>query len=347
MDKDAIALAKKIKVKFELLKQEKQFGEISKLLTYALQVNSSELNQHIFGYIPNIFREIELFPTVNQIEVQDLYVGEPVVYKIYYPNQKKLYDLSFIYIFCYLKENSQKLNIYFQSAHPQYEKLSAADYDLNRQSINFEGCVSAFNPDDISVISVSDPGQFIPGITSSYYLGSAGFNLVRFIAEILESICQGAKISCDETMLFGSSAGTFGALLSSTYFQEKVNVLAVNSQIFLQNRSKMMKLLFNLVNRKQLITQFGNQISCQYRFRQQLKSIPNIYILANVNDHLYQRNFDFYRLYISRHTEKGTNNQSIFDSYYGVDGHGRPESSSLKAKIKIAREILTMKSTEK
>lgn len=345
MDKDAIALAKKIKDKFELLKQEKQFRDIGKLLTYALQVNSNELNQHIFGYIPNIFREIELFPTTNKIETQDLYVGEPVVYKIHYPNQQNLYDIPFIYIFCYLKENSQKLNVYFQSAHPQYEKLSAADYDLERHLINFEGCVSAFNPDDISVISVSDPGQFIPGMTSSYYLGSADFNLVEFIAEILESICKKANISCEEIMLFGSSAGTFGALLSSTYFQNKVNVLAVNSQIFLQNRSKMMKLLFNLVNRKQLMAKYGHQISCEYRFRQQLKSIPNLYILANVNDHLFLRNFDFYRLYINRHTDKGINNQSIFDSYYGVDGHGRPESSSLKAKIKIAREILTMKST--
>jgi len=346
MDKDAIALAKKIKVKFELLKQEKQFREIGKLLTYALQVNSSELNQSIFGYIPNIFREIELFPKTNQIDAQDLYVGEPVIYKIHYPQQQNLYDLPFIYIFCYLKESSQKLNVYFQSAHPQYEKLSTVDYDLKQQSINFEGCVSAFNPDDISVISVSDPGQFIPGMTSSYYVGSAEFNLVQFIAEILESVCQGANISFDNTMLFGSSAGTFGALLSSTYFQQKVNVLAVNSQIFLQNRSNMMKLMFGMSNRKELMAKFGGQISCQYRFRQQLKSTPNLYILANINDHLYLRNFDFYRLYVNRHTDKGINNQSIFDSYYGLDGHGRPEPFSLKAKIKIARAILTMKSTD-
>ncbi len=50
-------------------------------------------------------------------------------------------------------------------------------------------------------------------------------------------------------------------------------------------------------------------------------------------------------MYLSRFTKKGGENQSVFDSYYGINGHGRPETSSLKAKIRIAREILTMKST--
>ncbi|MGD1919017.1 MAG: hypothetical protein ACFCAD_09055 [Pleurocapsa sp.] len=59
---------------------------------------------------------------------------------------------------------------------------------------------------------------------------------------------------------------------------------------------------------------------------------------------MYSRNFKFYQIYLERFSKKGANNQSVFDSYYGVDGHGRPEQSSLKAKIKIAREVLTMKS---
>ena len=145
-------------------------------------------------------------------------------------------------------------------------------------------------------------------------------------------------------MLFGSSAGTFGALLTSTYFHQKVNVLAVNSQIKLQYRKEIMKTFFGRDKPQEIIKHFGEQVSCLYRFQQELNSVPNIYILANINDNLYQRNFDFYQQYLQRYTKPGVNNQSVFDSYYGVDGHGRPESTSLKAKIRIAREILTIKS---
>ena len=273
------------------------------------------------------------------------FIGEPVVYKVYYPAEQELYAIPYFYVFCYLKENSQQLNVYFQSAHPKYKNLSPEQYHLNREKISFEGCVSAFNPDNISVISISDPGHFVPGFTSSYYAGSAQLNFTKVIAEFLENICNLSNISPNNTLLFGSSAGTFGALLSSTYFKQKTNVLTVNSQISLQYRNHLMKTFFGISQPQELLKQFGGQISCNCRFQQKINSVPNIYVLANINDNLYQRNFKFYQLYLTNFTRKGVNNQSVFDSYYGVDGHGRPESSSLKAKIKIAREILTMKST--
>jgi hypothetical protein len=119
----------------------------------------------------------------------------------------------------------------------------------------------------------------------------------------------------------------------------------VNSQIFIQNKSHLMKILFDISEPKKLLEKFGNQVSCMYRFQQELNSVPNIYILANINDHLHQRNWRFYQMYLEKFTTKGVDNQSVFDSYYGIDGHGRPETSALKAKIKIAREVLTMKST--
>lgn len=345
MNSEAIALADKIQIQFEILKQQKQYTQIAQLLTYALQINPRQYNQQIFGHIPSIFREIVILDP-QQIQKSDLYIGEPVVYKIYYPLGQSLYNIPFFYLFCYLKENSYELNVYFQSANPDYQNLSIQDYPLKRQKINFEGCLSAFNNDNISVISVSDPGQFIPGITSSYYAGSTEVNFVELIAEVLESIGNLAGISNNNTMLIGSSAGTFGALLSSTYFKNKVNVLAVNSQIFLHKKSYLMKFLFGINDSKKLIEKFGSQLSCLHRFQEKLNSIPNIYILANVNDNLYQINWQFYQMYLNQFTAKGENNQSVFDSYYGVDGHGRPKSSALKTKIRIAREILTMNSRE-
>ena len=341
---DAIALAKKIQLKLQTYRHEQQFSEIAKLITFAFQTIPNEYNQQIFGYIPQIFRQV-ILEDPCQLQERDLFVGEPVVYKIYYPERQKLYDIPYFYIFCYLKENSDQLNVHFQSAHPKYKSWTQDEYHINQKKVKFEGSMSAFKPDNISVISISDPGHFIPGLTSSYYGGSAELNFTKLIAEVLENICNLANIKLKDTMLFGSSAGTFGALLSSTYLQQKTNVLAVNSQITLQYRNQLMKSLFGIEQPQKLIEKYGNQISCTYRFQQDITSIPNIYLLANVNDNLHPRNFEFYKLYLSRFTKKGANNQSIFDSYYGVEGHGRPEATSLKRKIEIAREVLTMKST--
>jgi len=344
METDAIALAKKIQTQFETYQHQKQFAQIAKLITFAFQVLPREYNQQIFGYIPQIFRQVTV-KDFFQLQQQDIFKGEPVVYKIYYPNQEKLYNIPYFYIFCSLKENSHQLNVYFQSAHPRYKRFTPDEYDLNQKKVKFEGSMSAFKSNNLSVISVSDPGHFIPSLTSSYYAGSPEINFNKLIAQVLETICDLANISLQNTMLFGSSAGTFGALISSTYLKQKTNVLAVNSQINLQHRKKMMSTLFSIDKPQELIEKYGNQLSCPYRFKEKIISIPNIYLLANVNDHLYQKNFDFYKLYISRFTQKGANNQSIFDSYYGIEGHGRPEPNSLKRKIEIAREILTMNST--
>ncbi|MEL6927815.1 MAG: hypothetical protein AAFO95_04170 [Cyanobacteria bacterium J06600_6] len=342
MEPDAIALAKKIKYQFEQYQQQQQFEQLAKLLTYALQILPQAYNRQIFGYIPGIFRQVEIYDYA--IAIEDIYLGEPVVYKLYYPDAQQLYNLPYFYLFCYLKRNSQRLNVYFQSANRVYKEFQLQEYDLSQAKIAFEGSTSAFNGDDISVISISDPGQFIPGLTSSYYVGSPDFNYHQTIALILEKICNLAEIKLQNTLLFGSSAGSFGALLSSTYLSQKTNVLAVNSQIKLQYRRELMQPLLNLTEPPELLSKYGDRLDCIHRFKQDLVSIPNIYLLANVNDNLHERNFKFYQLLISKFSHQGMNNQFVFDSYYGVDGHGRPEANSLKAKIRIAREILTMKS---
>lgn len=342
MTTDAIALAQKVKHQFEEYKAQQQFKEIAQLIASALQILPREYNQQIFGYIPQIFRQIELKDSV--IQAKDICLGEPVIYKLYFPHHQRLYSFAYFYVFCYLKQNSSQLNVYFQSAHPSYKKLTPDQYNLNQAKISFEASISAFKPDNISVISISDPGHFVPGLTSSFYVGSTELNFNQIIAQILGNICDLANISLEDTMLFGSSAGTFGALLSSTYLKQKTNVLAVNSQINLHYKAELMQTIFKQTQPKLLLEQFGNQISCSYRFKQDITSIPNIYILANINDNLHERNFEFYKQYLSRFSQKGRNNQSVFDSYYGIEGHGRPETNSLKAKIKLAREILTMKS---
>lgn len=324
-------------------KQKYCFSKIAELLTYSLKVNSNAVNRQVFGYIPQLFREIEIKNRSEAIQESDIFLGQPVVYKIFFPSEHKIAEIPFFYLFCYLKENLSQLNVYFQSAARSSKPLMQQDYDLSNQKVAFEGIISAFT-ERASVICISDPGHFIPGLNSSFYAGTKEINFTCLISNIIESICNIARINLEDTFLFGSSAGGMGALLSSTYFSNKVQVLSVNSQIYTHGLSLIMKTLLETSNSKILLSKFGDRVCCKHRFQQNINSIPNIYLLANVNDDLYQRNYEFYQLYQKLFSGKNRNNQSVFDSYYGVEGHGRPDKASLKRKIRIARETLTMKS---
>lgn len=346
MNMNTLTPNKNIEEKLKQFKQEKNYRAIADLITYAFQVNSRQDNIETFGYIPRLFRTIEISSNANSIQSKDIFIGEPVIYKIYYSGNRQLYNFNYFYVFCYFKKQSDRLNVYFQSASPEYKNLGAKEYNLESEKITFEGCISAFANNNLSTISVSDPGHFVNGITSSYYIGSEDLNFPKAIAQVTERIIDLSGINLSNTLLFGSSAGTFGALLSSTYLSKKTNVLAVNSQINIKYRQDILQTCFKNMDIEEVRERFISQFSCLDRFKQELKSVPNIYLLANINDKLHQRNFNFYQNYIERFTHKNVNNQSVFDSYYGVNGHGRPEPNSLKTKIIIAREVLTMKSTK-
>jgi hypothetical protein len=346
MKTDKTDFMEDIKDQFEYFKENRQFDQIAGLFTYVLHNKLYESFKQVFGYIPGIFPEMEILDA-GKITKSDLCIGEPVVYKIHYGSGQKLYDIPFFYLFCYFKEKPRKLNVFFQSADDEFENLSTGDYVLSKGKIRFGGCLTAFNGGDVSVISVSDPGHFVPGLTSGYYAGSREIDFARLIAGVLETLCTLAGVHLDQTLLFGSSAGSMGALLCSTWFSRKVNVMAVNSQINIQHHNRLMEVLFGMSDPEKLVKHYGNQVSCSHRFQQELNSVPNIYILANVNNELYEKNWEFYRMYQERFTARGMDNQSVFDSYYGIEGHGFPSRSALRTKIRIAREVLTMKSVDR
>jgi hypothetical protein len=255
-------------------------------------------------------------------------------------------QIPYFYIFCYLKKGG-KLDVYFQSASEKDRSSHQSQYDIEKTNIGFEGLSSAFTNSDSSFISISDPGHYIPDLCSSFYIGTKDINFVEIITKIIEKIAILADIELESTFLFGSSAGSMSALMSSTYFSKKVNVMAVNSQITVQNNKKLINNLFKL-NVKEVMTNFPNRVSCLHRFRQKTfkDCIPNIYIMANINDNLYRINYVFYQLYQRRFTRQGIDNQSFFDSYFGVEGHARPHKAALKVKIELARKILTIKSNK-
>lgn len=323
--------------------QKLSFPEIANLLTFSLKNGSSELNRRVFGYIPGLFREVNIAATSNSIPPSQINIGEPVVYKISLPQEQTIRGIPHFYIFCYLKQHSSKLTVYFQSAARTSRNLTQKQYTVDQKRIKFEGLISAFK-DEESAICISDPGHFIPDLISSFYVGNKQINFPELIGNIIESICASANINLNDTFLFGSSAGGMGALLSSTYLSHKVQVMAVNAQIITYDLSKVMLKLLGTKERAVLLKKFANRVSCLNRFQQNISSVPNIYLLTNVNDSLHHRNYKFYQLYQKHFVARGKANQSIFDSYYGVEGHGRPDKVSLKQKMDIAKASLTMKS---
>jgi SGNH hydrolase-like domain, acetyltransferase AlgX len=332
-----------IQEQFDRFKSKSCYSEIAKLLTFSLHNAPAKLSHDIFGYIPGLFRELAITNPLAGVRPDQLSIGEPIIYKVNFSENHTMKGIPFFYLFCYLKENSSHLNVYFQSATKTSKHFKPKEYTISQQKIKFEGIISAFN-DPISAICISDPGHFIPDLISSFYVGSRQINFPEVISNLVESICIAAKIKLENTFLFGSSAGGMGALLSSTYFSQKVQVLAVNAQIITYDRVKVMNTLLGTSDRDTLIKKFANRISCLNRFQQNINSVPNIYLLANTNDDLYHRNYKFYQLYQELFIAKGKDHQSIFDSYSGVEGHSRPDKVSLKKKIEIARTILMMNS---
>ena len=323
-------------------KNKANYVEVANLLAYSLKHASSEVSRSVFGYIPSLFREIEISNPLNGITPSLLSINEPIIYKIIFPQNQTIREIPYFYLFCYLKQNSSQLNVYFQSAAVSSRILRQKQYTLANKKINFEGVISAFK-DSESAICISDPGHFVPDLISSFYVGSRQINFPELISNTIEDICVSAGIKLKDTFLFGSSAGGMGALLSSTYFGSKVQVMAVNTQIITYDLSRVMNKLLGANERNILLRKYANRISCLNRFQQKISSVPNIYLLANVNDDLHHRSYKFYQLYQELFVAKGEQNQAIFDSYYGVEGHGRPDKVSLKQKIDIARKSLMMK----
>ena len=329
--------------KLKTYKSNLEYSKLAQLLTSSLRENSSKVNNQVFGYIPSLFREITINKSDEGINLSKIFIGEPVIYKIYFPSEFTIGNIPFFYLFCYLQDDCNELNVYFQSAAKMDIPLSQKDYSLNKEKVFFENIMSAFT-DNISTICISDPGHFIPGLMSSFYVGTQELNFTKLISIVIESICSNVHVCLQNTLLFGSSAGAMGALLTSTYFDHKVQVLSINSQIYTHGLAKVMKTLLGTDDRQTLLDKFGDRVCCRHRFQKDISSVPNIYLLTNINDNLHNRNFDFYRLYQELFSGKNQGNQSVFDSYDGVEGHSRLDQASLMKKIKMARETLTMRS---
>lgn len=197
---------------------------------------------------------------------------------------------------------------------------------------------------NLSFIFISDPGHFIYSLYSSFYVGKQELNFAHLITTVVEKIVKLAGAKLENTFLFGSFDGGIGALLSSGYFSSKVQVMSLNTQISTYTLSESMKILLGTDNQEYLLDKFGERVCCMNKFEKDIAGTPNIFLSANTKDSIYQKNYKFYQLYRKLFSGRDKNNQSVFDSYCGSTGHGRPDKKSLKTKIRIVRELLTMNS---
>ena len=164
-----------------------------------------------------------------------------------------------------------------------------------------------------------------------------------FMEKLLAAYCLPHR----RVLLFGSSAGAVGALMCGALLSKKVNILSVNCQLELASRKWVLQKFFKGLSRPEAEQQYGKQLSCLKRYerlRQTPRQVLNIYLLCNIRDELHGKNLSFFEFLIQNFAKANYKNQFVFDSYYGVEGHGRPKPVQLKEKMKIARQTLMMSS---
>lgn len=297
-----------------------------------------------FGNLADIFPEVMV---ENPLEDLPTY-NYPVFYKVFLPSGKVVSRINYFYVFSYIRKDVKSLNVYFQSAAVSDKSQTESAYSLASGSIRFEALKSAFMDKTTSFVSISDPGHFVKGAPTSFYVGSAGCDFSYYIASFIERLLLAYNLPHRRTLLFGSSAGAVGALMCGAILSKKVNVLSVNCQLELASRRWVLKKFFDGLSRQEAEQQYGTQLSCFKRYEEVSletpRKVPNIYLLCNIRDDLHSRNVSFFEFLIRSFSNSEYKNQFVFDSYYGVEGHGRPKPVQLKEKMKIARKSLTMSS---
>jgi len=249
-------------------------------------------------------------------------------FEIKIPSKYILFDK--IFVFSHIVPEATSARVYFQNASTNFQNATPDEY-TNAKKVPYNGIGEAIKNDKMSTICFTDPGVFTGrGVTTSWYSVVNGVDVCNYMGQFLKYWLNSAGIKPHQALLFGSSAGSFGALRTATFLDEKTNVLSANGQI---------DRIFEFegtTNRHDLISYYDK---C---FRRQSRIIPNIYLLCNYRDRNIRLNRVFVDLVSNFHYEKkGTTRPNIvLDLYDGIKGHGRPRKSNLLQKIQVAELLL-------
>ena len=249
-------------------------------------------------------------------------------YEIQIPHKYMEFDR--IYIFSNINPEATAGRVYFQSASTKLKNANPDDYKTaTARNVPYDGFGQAISSKSISTLCICDPGIFIQGKITSWYGVMDGVDICSYIAKFLSYWFEAASLKASEILIFGSSAGSFGALRTASFLENKTNVIAVNAQIKRKFSYK------NIIYEHDLMSHYQQSL-------QQNRVIPNIYLLCNYRDKNTVLNRQFFNLITnySYNQESTYRPNIVLDIYDGLSGHLRPRRDNLLQKINIAETLL-------
>ncbi|NJL51965.1 MAG: hypothetical protein HC930_06610 [Hydrococcus sp. SU_1_0] len=99
MDFPASVIEADIQEQFNRFKSKSRYSEIANLLTFSLHNVPEQLSHNIFGYIPGLFREVAITNPLVGITPNQLYIGEPIIYKVSFPGNHTMKGIPYFYLF--------------------------------------------------------------------------------------------------------------------------------------------------------------------------------------------------------------------------------------------------------
>ena len=242
----------------------------------------------------------------------------------------KYIEFKRFYVFSNINKNASSGKVYFQNASSKLKQAVPNDFrEATAKNVPYDGLKQAVTNSNQSTICISDPGIFIKGKTTSWYSVVNEVDICFYIAQFLRHWFEAASLKPSKTLMFGSSAGSFGALRTATFLNTKTNVISVNGQI---------KRNFNYEDK----TYEHDLLNYYKKCLEHNTVIPNIYLLCNYRDNNTLLNYKFFDLITNYpYEKKGTYRPNIiFDLYDGLNGHLRPRRENLLQKIDIAEVVL-------
>ena len=243
---------------------------------------------------------------------------------------KKYLEFDRIYAFSNIIPNSNSGRIYFKNASPKLRSSTPQDYlEATARYVSYDGFGQVVNDKIRSTLCICEPGNYIKDRATSWYSVVNNVDICEFLAEFISYWLEAASLNYNDLFMFGSSAGSFGALKTATFLGGKSNVMVVNAQII--------EIL------KYNNCQYKNDLLKHYqKCLQKRIVIPNIYLLCNLRDKNTILNRKFFDLITEYEYERNSTYKPniSFDLYDGLNGHLRPRKQNLLQKIDLAEAIL-------
>lgn len=236
-----------------------------------------------------------------------------------------------LHSFLKLNSNDERLLISFPGAFPGAMTQTPQSYSL---PYRMGGMRLAFDLTNYNHLVFSDPGQFLGGLATSFFLGTKEVNLYIILYNMINKVINSLGFKHENILLFGGSAGGFVAYQVSNLFPEKINTFMLNQQVIISDYVPLIKYkyfskFFGLLDDKLTInsSEFATRVNCIKASRNSSISSKKYHFLCNYNDPHFLRNLELFN-----ETYK-ISEITTMETYNGPNCHAAPEYDFLKQKI--------------